>query len=278
MDYFKYRFSPGQGLQTEILLAMLAAYPFVGFEEEGENLSAYVPGNIDAMTFLPDLLSLAQQFPFQWEVETLPKQNWNAAWERNYSPICVGTFCYVRAAFHPPAPGFRVELQITPKMAFGTGHHETTRMMLEAMELLDFMGKKVFDFGCGTGILGILAAKLGATAVLAIDLDPIAVENSLENARLNGVSDHFTGLHTGLSGSPSGNHDVILANINRNVLLESMQGLAEKLAIGGALLLSGFLDGDVEMISEKAASHGLLRKEVRHAGSWAMAAFITSPN
>lgn len=273
MNYYRFRFSFDENTDGEILLAMLGNYPFEVFEEEPARLNAFLPGNIAPESLFEDLAALSITFPFSYLVENLPEENWNIQWESHFSPIEIHDFCYVRADFHPPVNGFKHELVITPRMAFGTGHHETTFMMMEAMETIDFKDKLVFDFGCGTGILAILAAKLGARKIVALDIEEPAVENSIDNARLNGVSANIDVFGGDLNAVSLSNQDVILANINRNVILEELPTLKNQLRSSGLLLISGILFTDWELITNKADSLHLNLVNTKKKGDWMMGIF-----
>jgi len=273
MNYYRFRFSFDENTDGEILLAMLGNYPFEVFEEEKDGLNAFLPGIIAPESLFEDLADLSITFPFFYSVENLPEKNWNIQWESHFSPIEINDFCYVRADFHPPVNGFKHELVITPRMAFGTGHHETTFMMMEAMEAIDFKDKLVFDFGCGTGILAILASKLGAKKVVALDIEEPAVENSIDNARLNGVGANIDVFGGDLKAVSLANQDVILANINRNVILEELPTLKNQLSSSGLLLISGILFTDWELITNMADSLHLNLVNAKKKGDWMMGIF-----
>jgi len=273
MNYYRFKFSFDENTDGEILLAMLLNYPFEVFEEESGVINAFLPGNISPESLFEDLAALSINFPFSYSVENLPEENWNIQWESHFSPIEIHDFCYVRADFHPPVNGFKHELVITPRMAFGTGHHETTFMMMEAMESIDFKDKLVFDFGCGTGILAILASKLGAKMVVALDIEEPAVENSIDNAKLNGVGANIDVFGGDLKAVSLSNQDVILANINRNVILEELPTLKNQLSISGLLLISGILWSDWELITNKAESLDLNLLSKKQKGDWMMGIF-----
>lgn len=258
-SYLQFAFGLPAGAAQELLIAELADWPFEGFEEQTERLIAYIPESAcddDLRAFLADL---TQRYAIAPVEETLiPVQNWNADWEKNYDPVIVEDFCVVRAHFHPAFENVRHEILITPKMSFGTGHHATTYMMILAMKGFSFEGKNVLDYGCGTAVLAILAAKLGATQIDAIDNDPWAYQNSLENTTLNHCDDIINVLEGDWSKVPSSVvYDIILANINRNVILDSMHDMAAQIKSGGKLLCSGFLQNDVELIVESAVGSGL---------------------
>ena len=247
----------------DLLIQELEGLGFQGFEEAPDGLRAYAPeGTVEegAVSALLESKGLA------FSRRVLPEQNWNEVWEAGFVPVRIGNFCGVRAEFHDPIPGVRYELVITPKMSFGTGHHETTCLMIEAMEHLPFEGKRVMDFGTGTGILAILAFRLGAPSVTAIDNDPWSVDNALENTARNGAVPVKVLRAEDLSGF--GETDVILANINRRVLLAEMNRMAGMLAPGGRLLLSGILTDDSEVLRAAAAAEGLTLVAETVKGSW----------
>ena len=238
---------------TEIIIALLADAGFDSFEETDEGMTAYAPSS-DAAEHLKVLQELSDRFPFTYSHEEMEVRNWNEVWESSFSPIRVGDRLAIRATFHPPARDVEHELVIDPKMSFGTGHHATTHMMCEL--LLAYISDasrapaRVLDYGCGTGVLGILSLRLGAQAVDAVDIEVWAVENSEENARANGVS--FNRLAVGtldeiLTGNP---YDLVLANINRNVLLDSGEALWNNIRNGGRAFLSGILQHDEQMVVE----------------------------
>ncbi|MEY3321724.1 MAG: hypothetical protein RLZZ417_1307 [Bacteroidota bacterium] len=273
MNYYRFCFSFDENTDGEILLAMLGNYPFEVFEEDSGLINAFLPGNISPESLFEDLTTLALSFPFSYEVENLPEENWNIQWESNFSPIKINDFCYVRADFHPPVLGFKHELVITPRMAFGTGHHETTFMMMEAMESIHFKDKQVFDFGCGTGILAILASKLGARKVIALDIEEPAVENSIENAKLNGVGAQMEVFGGDLNAVSLADQDIILANINRNVILDELPTLKKQLSSSGFLLISGILWTDWELITNMTESLELNLISKKRKGDWMMGIF-----
>jgi len=285
LDYWKYaiRCTPDT---AEVLLAFLGEGPFDMFQEVDEGLEAYCPvasppapfqngeGSLD---FPPPeelggaadtlLTSLRARFDFDWEKTFVPGQNWNELWESNFQPVEVGDFCAVRADFHPPMPGFRWELVINPKMAFGTGHHETTWQCIAALEHLPLVGARVLDFGCGTGILAILASKLGASALEAVDIEQESYRNTLENADINGVKNLTVRCGT-LHEVQGRDFDGILANINRNVILDALPRLAELTRPSGWLLISGILEQDGEVVMQTATAAGFLEKTRTQRGNW----------
>lgn len=239
---------------TDIVIAQLSALGFEGFEEQAAALIAYIPEGDFEETALKEVL---QPHALSYTVERIAQQNWNAVWESNFEPVLVDEFCGIRAGFHPPfIIPLTHEIIITPKMSFGTGHHATTSSMIRLMSELDFRGKKVFDFGTGTGILAILAEKMGAAHIDAIDNDEWAVENTQENIAIN----EAVHIHIWRADSLSemeGTYDLILANINRNILLTCMEDMRRLLHPGGTLLLSGILTTDEATILEAANRQGL---------------------
>ena len=259
---------------AEILVAALAELGFESFEETPGGLNAYIQKeslDLEALAALPYWSH--PDWTASWTLTEIPDQNWNAVWEADYAPIRVGESCVVRAAFHPvPGPEVRYDLVITPKMSFGTGHHQTTWLMLSALLEFDLQGKSVLDMGAGTGVLAILAAKKGAQPVLAVDNDPGAVASCRENADANGQS--RIRCETGDAELLAGKHfDLILANINRNILLEQLPAYVAALNPGGSLLMSGFYGKDLEAIRDASAALGLIFESSREKDHWTLARF-----
>lgn len=266
MDYWQYHLRTDPAT-AEILLAYLTDAPFDTFEEDDQGLQAYLPAAADAIEAERMLTELAEQFHFTWEKTFLPGQNWNEIWESNFHPVVVNDFCAVRADFHAPIPGVRYELVINPKMAFGSGHHETTWQCLAALEHLPVAGNHMLDFGCGTGILAILAAKLGAMELEAVDIEAESYRNTLENCRINDV--HNVVVRCGILADVQGrDFDGILANINRNVILDSLSRLAELIVPGGWLLVSGILEQDDPIVTETAVANGFEKIKQTQRGNW----------
>jgi len=273
MDTWQF-FFPGSTERTELLLAWLADFPFDAFQETAEGLYAYLPSEDDPQEIEARLAQLPDEAGLPFQRELLPARNWNEVWEGNFSPVAVGEFCGIRATFHPPFANVRHELVIQPKMAFGTGHHETTFMMVGLMENLPFQDSEVLDFGCGTGILAILAAKLGAFHVDAVDIEDAAVENTIENAAINGVSGQITAFTGSLEAVPEQPCDIILANINRNVILATLPSLFKRLCSGGNLLISGILERDRAHVLEAAQDAGFQVNRFTGRGNWVAASLL----
>jgi ribosomal protein L11 methyltransferase len=261
----------------DILTVELADIGYDSFEEgftdqlstRGE-LRAYIPSAHFNATKLAELLSLRDpHVAVNWTSEEIADRNWNAEWESSFSPVEVGDQVRIRADFHAPAAGFTHDLVITPRMAFGTGHHATTRMMVHAMLPLDLRGKEVCDMGCGTGVLAILAERMGARSAVAIDIDPGAVDNARENIIRNDCQ--AITVEVGDASALEGRtFDLILANIERNVLLDAMPRLAAALKPGGAVFLSGFVVTDRHMLAQSAKDNGLEIAERLEEGDWAL--------
>ena len=234
MTYLRYPITCDPEL-TEILLALLADAGFDSFQETDDGLEAYAEA-AGAAKWLNVLTELGSTYAFSYSVEEVVEQNWNAVWEGQFHPIQIDDRLLLRASFHESVEGVARELVIDPKMAFGTGHHATTYMMCE--RVLDHLAgrektERVLDFGCGTGVLAILAAQLGAAVVDAVDIERPAYESTLENAAANGVV-LSTVVHGQLADVALGQpYDLILANINRNVLLAEAGPLYERLRAGG---------------------------------------------
>lgn len=244
--------------QQEILISELSDLGANGFEQTQTHLLVYFDADAFPSYEVNELLT-----DYTIATQNIEQQNWNALWESNFQPVVVDDFCAVRAPFHEPLTGVQHEIVIMPKMSFGTGHHATTWMMMAQMRNIDFTGKKVFDFGTGTGILAILAQKLGAASVLGIDNDEWSIENGQENVERNGC----TGVQIEFASTvPSGPFDIILANINRNVILMHLQYLVPAVVPQGLILFSGLLEQDEEDIVKASLTLNLelLKKEVRN--------------
>lgn len=246
----------------EILIAQLSQIGFESFEEE-QTLNAYISEDKFPKAELDDLIQL---FHLSYTSQVIPHKNWNEEWEKNFQPVQVDDFCSVRAAFHPPNDQVQFDIVITPKMSFGTGHHATTFLMMQLMSGISFTGRSVFDFGTGTGILAILAEKLGAEKVLGMDIDEWSIINAKENAEMN-ESGRITLLQSG--NIQTGNaFDIVLANINRNVILDHLPVLVSQLNANGTVLLSGLLEEDFPIVDEKAQKLGLNLIGKREKNGW----------
>ncbi len=275
MDYFQFKITVGDAPQTDLLIALLSTQPFDTFEEYEGGFSAYLPAVEDVAAAETYLAELQSRFDFTWEKEFLPAQNWNEVWEANFQPVVVDDFCGIRAEFHEPLIGVEHELVIQPKMAFGTGHHETTFMCIQLMRDLPLAGTSVFDFGCGTGVLAILSSKLGAACLDALDIEKEAVENTLENCQRNGVENIHTWqgtledfLEKNMGNCRENGYDVVLANINRNVILASLPLLKALIRAGGWAIFSGFIAEDESLMRLSLQEGGFEVEKIQRKNNW----------
>lgn len=268
--YLKFTFAPLETAKQERLLSELNNSAFEGFEQTDNALIAYVPETEadERLQALVEQMQTAFQLP-KVKQERIAPQNWNADWENSYEAVVVEDFCAIRADFHEPIAHVEYEVVITPKMSFGTGHHATTYMMLQNMRDLNFKEKRVLDYGCGTAVLAIVAAYLGATDIVAVDYDYWAYENSIENVARNTDAGIFQILEGDWSVIPIDQpYDIILANINRNVILQSMADMAANLKVGGRLLCSGFLEEDISLVVGEAEKAGLKLEKALVREKW----------
>lgn len=276
MDYSELIFTctGGEGWQQDLLIDDLGVIGFDTFEDTSVGFNAYIATSaLDIAAVENILLHLPDNFNVSYTVNKIGAKNWNSVWESNFAPIAIDNTCYVRATFHEKRPDYPYEIIIDPKMSFGTGHHQTTTLMMTYLLETELADKKVLDMGCGTGILAILAAKKHARAITAIDFDPICYASAKENVELNQVS----GIQI-LCGSkeviPQEHYDVILANINRNILLDQLAVYAAVLKPSGILYLSGFYDGDdLQQLVEASAQLGLNYIEKKTQDNWVAAKF-----
>ncbi|WP_431158843.1 50S ribosomal protein L11 methyltransferase [Winogradskyella poriferorum] len=258
---------------SEILIAELGLVGFESFVENNEGVTAYIQKEHWDSFILEDIQILkSDEFSISYSFNEIKQTNWNAEWEKNFNPIVVDNLVTVRAPFHD-APDTKYDIIIEPKMSFGTGHHETTHMMIQHILKNDFKNKSVLDMGCGTGVLAILAEKVGATRLDAIDIDNWCYINSLENVDRNNCKNIsvFEG-DTSLLNSQS--YDVIIANINRNILLADIPTYVAHLSENGILLLSGFYEIDIPLIEKACNTHMLKLKETIKRGDWVSLKFI----
>ncbi|OCX54728.1 ribosomal protein L11 methyltransferase [Mucilaginibacter sp. PPCGB 2223] len=275
MNYYEYNFTihTDEAYRQDLLINDLADFGFDTFEDTDTGFKAYIPAEVLDKESLAAILQPYSEL-FSYEIELIPQKNWNEVWESNFEPIEIKDQVYVRATFHPAKPEFKYEVVIDPKMAFGTGHHQTTSMMMEWMLETDYTGKEVLDMGCGTGILAILASKMGAERLVAIDYDPVCYESTIENCTLN-QSDNITAICGSKEAIPGEQYDIILANINRNILLEQMDRYVEVLKPDGEIYFSGFYEEpDLEIITEAAGKLGLKYIAHKKMKDWVAAKFV----
>ncbi|AWA30806.1 50S ribosomal protein L11 methyltransferase [Flavobacterium magnum] len=252
---------------AEILVAELGEKPFESFVETDFGVTAYVQKSLWTADILDDIYILnSPEFTVSYQVEEIEQVNWNEEWEKNFEPIDVDGKCHVRAPFHPKTHA-AYDIVIEPKMSFGTGHHETTHMMIQHLLEMDVRGMKTLDMGCGTAILAILAEMKGAGPTDAIDIDNWCYLNSIENAERNGCTQItvYEGDAALLAGK---RYDLIIANINRNILLNDMQAYVDSLNKGGQLLLSGFYEDDIPAIDACCTEKGLRYVKKFQRNNW----------
>ncbi len=266
--------TPFESWFADLLMAEMAELGFESFVETGTGFEAYIPESNYDREALNILLSDRQEpFSLAWSEETVPAQNWNEVWEKNYfKPLVIADRVLVRAPFHTNYPSCPIEIVIEPNMAFGTGNHETTSLMMETMLGMDFSEKTVLDMGCGTGILAILASRLGASAVTAIDIDQWSFDAVMENR----VTNHAPNIDpvlgdAGMIGDRK--FGIALVNIQKNVILNDMAAYSAALQLGGLILFSGFFETDLPDIQQVAEKEGLqfISKKVKN--NWTVAVF-----
>jgi ribosomal protein L11 methyltransferase len=277
MNYYELLFTTitTEDYQQDLLINALGEIGFDTFEEVDLGFKAYIPvDDFDDDVLKETVSPYRDMFTFSYDITHVPQKNWNEVWESNFEPMQIRDQIYVRATFHPSRPESAYEIIIDPKMAFGTGHHQTTTMMMDLLLSADIKDKNVLDMGCGTGILAILAAKLSAKNITAIDYDPVCFDSTIENAALNHI-DNIVPLCGSKEAIPNDDYHIILANINRNILLDQIQRYSEVLLSDGEIYFSGFYETpDLEMITDEARKHGL--KYISHLKmkDWVAAKFV----
>ena len=274
MNYIEYKFNitPLEPWR-DIFMALLSEAEFESFEETENGLNAYVKQNLDDENEVLEKIKSLQNTEIQFERTEIEQQNWNEVWESGFKPIIVNDQCYIRAEFHENRPEIPYEIIIQPKMSFGTGHHETTHLMVEYILELDLDGKDVLDMGCGTSILAILAKKRGAKYAEAIDIDDWATENSVENAQRNNVEINVKLGDASILGDRK--FDIIIANIQRNILMEDIPKYTKVLNFAGSeLILSGLMEADFEDIKSKCEENGLEFVSKKQRNEWIALRFV----
>jgi ribosomal protein L11 methyltransferase len=271
MAYIAYNFKvtpPQPG--SEILIALISDFGFDTFDYTEDGFTAFIKEESNSEINFGMLLF--DDFKYTFYTEKIDDVNWNAEWEKNFEPVSVENLLLIRAPFHAHDKTFANEIIITPKMSFGTGHHETTRLMCKQMFNTEFKNKRVLDMGCGTGILAILARILKATEVLGIDIDEWSVENSIENCIVNNCRDVQIKKGNIQLLADEKPFDIILANINKNILKADIGTYAKTLNSNGKLFLSGFFTTDATELIELALTHGLKHTHTINENEWAMLA------
>ena len=272
--YIGYHFtvSPKE-LGSEILIAELGELPFESFMETEAGFSAFIQKDLWDENILEKISILDNsEFEISYKIEEIDQVNWNEEWEKNFDPIDVDGICYIRAPFHDKTNS-KFDIIIEPKMSFGTGHHETTHMMIQHLLETDVENLKTLDMGCGTAILAILAEMKGAKPIDAIDIDNWCYLNSIENAERNNCS-QITVYEGDASLLVDKNYDLIIANINRNILLNDMETYVKSLNANGILLLSGFYEEDVPFINQSCVANGLLFQKKSERNNWVSLKYI----
>jgi ribosomal protein L11 methyltransferase len=272
MDYLELNFSvypkdPG----VDILMAELSEKGFESFVETENGFLAYIPETNFSKNLIESFSFNSSQTKISFQKKIIKSRNWNKEWESNYAPVIVDKKCCIRAPFHKTVKGIVYDIIIEPKMSFGTGHHETTALMIKKMMTLDFKNKTILDAGCGTAVLSILASKMGAKKIAAVDIDEWAFNNSKENVKFNNALN--VSVQRGGVEVVNKKANIILANINKNVLLSDLKNYCNLLLENGILLMSGFFVSDVDDIKKEAISHGLLFNSGLQENNWAMLHF-----
>jgi len=281
MNYIevKIQITPCSEVSTDLLSAFLGEIGFDSFVSFEEGLFAYIPSSLfDEDRMKRSFALVPVDCAIDYSVIEIPDRNWNEEWEKNYfTPIVIGNECVVHSSFHTDIPEVKYDILIDPKMSFGTGHHETTSTMMEMMLKTSFENKVVLDMGCGTAILSILASMRGAKSVTGVDIDEWAYENALENIQLNHISniDILLGGSEQIAGKK---YDIILANINRNVLLKNMKIYSACMNENSELYMSGFYKEDIPVISEEANRCGLVLETYTEKNRWVGTKFVKKGN
>lgn len=275
MNYYELSFTYTSAIDkstlNDILAAELGEIGFESFTENEEGLLGYIP---DTLYNVESLECKLADFPLenvaiQYTATTVESKDWNEEWEKNYfKPIRIGNECIIRASFHEPEPDYTYTIIIDPKMAFGTGNHETTFLMISEMLELDLQGKELLDMGCGTAVLAILAHMKGASRVVGIDIDEWAYNNALENIRLNNTNEIEIALGGAEQIEAFGQFDVVFANINRNILLNDIHRYAVCLKPGALLYMSGFYQEDIPLIEEECRRNQLSMRSHKEKNNW----------
>ena len=255
---------------SDILVARLNEIEFESYTEDETGLKAYVQTHLLDESAVKEIIAeVAELCELTFSINKVKQENWNKKWENNFEPVHINDKCVIRAHFHDAFPDVEQEIIITPKMSFGTGHHETTSLVMNEMFGIDFKNKSVLDMGSGTGVLAILAAKLGANSLIGIDFDEWAYKNAVENAALNGVS-NIDFIHGDADAIAGATFDIVLANINRNIILQDIATYVGAMNAQSKILFSGFLKEDIPLILEKSEQLGLELVVSKHKNKWQM--------
>ncbi len=266
-DIFKITISTSDEAHQEIIIAFADSIGIDAIEQTNDSLIIHSEKKELIEQLTTQLIELDLSTEDDLIKETIKNQNWNATWEKSFTPIVINNFCAVRASFHESPKNVAHEIIINPELAFGTGHHETTYMMIDQMSDMPLLDKSIFDYGCGTAILSILAEKLGASHIFGIDIEDQAIECAQNCVELNGSKNIRLEVGT-LDIVPVLEYDIILANINKGVLMNSGEGLSQRCAPGGFLLLSGILKGDDPKVIHYYREYGFDYKRIMYKGEW----------
>ena len=275
MNYYACSFTnPENENLKDMFMELLGSIGFDSFMDTDEGFEAYCQEPALNEEELNDIMQMEQFANVKLlKKELIPDQDWNATWEASYEPVIINEFCRIRAPFHKVEGSYKYDLIIEPKMSFGTAHHETTSQIIELMLQSDFSGLNLLDMGSGTGVLAILAKKLGSATTVAIDNDEWAYRNALDNIRLNDENDIVVELGDASSLNDR-QFDVILANINRNILLRDMKEYVKSLVNGGKIFFSGFYEEDLVLITKEAERLGLTYSNHVTKNNWTAAVFV----
>ena len=275
MNYYACSFTnPENENLKDMFMELLGSIGFDSFMDTDEGFEAYCQEPALDENELNDIMQMEQFVNVKLlKKELIPDQDWNATWEASYEPVIINEFCRIRAPFHKVEGSYKYDLIIEPKMSFGTAHHETTSQIIELMLQSDFSGLNLLDMGSGTGVLAILAKKLGSATTVAIDNDEWAYRNALDNIRLNDENDIIVELGDANSLNDR-QFDIILANINRNILLRDMKEYVKCLVDGGKIFFSGFYEEDLVLIAKEAERLGLKYSNHVTKNNWTAAVFV----
>lgn len=274
--YFEFAITCNEDIK-ELLIAELAELEYEGFIETDEGFSAYIPQSLHNPLVYNDLLLKYGINPNDVPHSVIEPQNWNAQWEASYEPIIVADKILVRAPFHDLQMNYAHTITIQPKNTFGTGHHETTQLVLELMLAQDFNSKQIFDYGCGTGVLGLMALKLGAAQIVGNDIDEWCLDNITENKNLNNLQNFEFRLGSLSVIKATETFDGVLANINKNILLNSFSDITKHMKPGAFLLISGFYETDLADLKKATDPLGLQFKKHLVKNDWCAAQFMYQP-
>ena len=276
-DYIQvdFSFEPVNEIEVDILDALLCDVNFESFVPTDNGVSAFIKKEYYSSGEIDKAISL---YPFtsriSWTEQTIVGKDWNEEWEKNFfKPMVIADRCVIHSTFHTDYPSVEYDITIDPKMAFGTGHHSTTNLIVTELLSMNLVGKKVLDMGTGTGILSIVSVMHGAESAMGVEIDEAAFVNALENIELNSVQDKISIYHgdvSMISSHPDNTFDILLANINRNVILNDIDKYSRVLKSGGKMLLSGFYIGEVPMVAEKASEYGLEKEYDKEDNRWAL--------